>query len=120
MLSHAVSDYVARPPPTMVNWSANLASQGSPGTISAACGRSAGGRVKPHLTDVPILNYAGAATYPRGRIAEWLASERITSEQPVTARPLDRADIAPIPTRMTAIDSHALAFLLHREQPSIR
>jgi 8-oxo-dGTP diphosphatase len=34
-------------------------------------------RLEPHPTDMPILNDAGAAAYPRGLIAERLAREHI-------------------------------------------
>jgi hypothetical protein len=50
----------------------------SPGTTSAGCAKSAGtgwNRTRP--TDMPILNEAGAAAYPRDLIAGRLAREQI-------------------------------------------
>ena len=41
-------------------------------------------RLEPHPTDMPILNDAGAATYPRELIADRLAREQIAMSSLLT------------------------------------
>ena len=43
-------------------------------------------RLEPHPTDMPILNDAGAAAYPRELIAERLAREQIVMTSLLTGQ----------------------------------
>lgn len=45
-----------------------------------------GDRLEPHPTDMPILNDAGAAAYPRELIADRLAREHITMTNLLTGQ----------------------------------
>jgi 8-oxo-dGTP diphosphatase len=47
-------------------------------------------RLEPHPTDMPILNEAGAAAYPRERIADRLAREQITMTSLLTGQTFSR------------------------------
>jgi 8-oxo-dGTP diphosphatase len=53
-------------------------------------------RLEPHPTDMPILNDAGAAAYPRGMIADRLAREQITMTSLLTGE-----TFGPVPDAVT-------------------
>ncbi len=52
-------------------------------------------RIGPHPTDMPILNDAGAAAYPRELITERLGCERISMTSLLTGQSFGQPDVAP-------------------------
>ena len=52
-------------------------------------------RLEPHPTDMPILNDAGAAAYPRELIAGLLGREQISMTSLLTGQSFGQPDVAP-------------------------